>query len=126
MGNMSEGDDMEMSSDNKVSLCVAFWSLCLLHQRLHLKIDSFSKGNNFFNNLPDATTSLSDDHDELDCYLATDMENVKDALMWWHERHATFPHLSHMAWDYLSISGKCAIISVIFADILPLSNNCRR
>jgi hypothetical protein len=84
----------------------------------------FSKGNNFFNNLLDAATSLSDDHDELDHYLATDVENVKDALMWWHERHATFSHLSCMAWDYLSIIGKCAIISVIFADILPLSNNC--
>jgi hypothetical protein len=31
MGNMSEGDNMEESSDDKVSLCVAFWSLCLLH-----------------------------------------------------------------------------------------------
>ncbi len=83
-----------------------------------------SEPSNFFNNLPDTTTSSSDDHDELDCYLATDMENVKDALMWWHERRATFPHLSCMAWDYLSIPGKCAIISIIFADILPLSNNC--
>ena len=53
-----------------------------------------------------------------------DVENVKDALMWWHERRATFPRLSCMARDYLSIPGKCAIISVIFADILPLSNNC--
>jgi len=56
-----------------------------------------SKPSNFFNNLPDAVTSLSDDYDELDCYLATDVENVKDALMWWHERCATFPCLSCMA-----------------------------
>jgi len=66
-----------------------------------------SEPSNFFDNLLDATTSSSDDHDELDCYLATDMENVKDALMWWHERRATFPRLSHIAQDYLSILGKC-------------------
>ncbi len=84
----------------------------------------FSKANNFFDNLLDIVTSSQDDHDELDRYLATDVEDVKDSLMWWYERHATFPCLSHMARDYLSILGKCASISVIFANILPLSNDC--
>jgi hypothetical protein len=84
----------------------------------------FSEANNFFDNLLDVVTSSQDDHNELNCYLATDVEDVKDGLMWWHERHATFPHLSHMAWDYLSIPDKRPSISVIFADILPLSNNC--
>jgi len=41
--------------------------------------------------------------DELQCYLATDVEDVKDRLMWWHERRTLFPRLSHMAHDYLSI-----------------------
>jgi hypothetical protein len=84
----------------------------------------FSKANNFFDNLLDVMTSSQDDHNELNRYLATDVEDVKDGLMWWYERRATFPRLSHMAQDYLSISGKCPSISVIFADILPLSNNC--
>jgi len=56
-----------------------------------------------FDNLMDntPTTSLSDD--ELQCYLAKDVENVKDGLMWWYGKHALFPHLSCMACDYLAI-----------------------
>ena len=84
----------------------------------------FSKANNFFDSLLNIMTSLQDDHDELNCYLTTDVEDMKDGLMWWYERRTTFPHLSCMAHDYLSILGKCPSISVIFADILPLSNNC--
>ena len=44
--------------------------------------------------------------DELECYLATAVEDVKDALKWWFDRRASFPRLSHMARDYLSIPGK--------------------
>jgi hypothetical protein len=36
-----------------------------------------------------APPSSSDD--ELQSYLATDIEDVKDRLMWWHERRALFP-----------------------------------
>ena len=28
---------------------------------------------------------------ELQRYLETDPENVKDAIAWWHEHHATYP-----------------------------------
>jgi hypothetical protein len=84
----------------------------------------FSKANNVFDNLLDVMTSSQDNHNKLDCYLATDVEDVKDGLMWWYERHATFPCLSYMAQNYLSIPGKYASISVIFADILLLSNDC--
>ncbi len=34
-----------------------------------------------------------------------DPENVEDALAWWNEQHAMYPHLSHMALNYLSIPG---------------------
>ena len=44
--------------------------------------------------------------DELQHYLTVDTEDVVDGLMWWHDRHAMFPHLSHMAQDYLSIPGE--------------------
>jgi len=57
----------------------------------------FSKANNFFDNLLNVATSSQDDHDKLDHYLAMDVEDVRDGLMWWYERRATFPHLSHMA-----------------------------
>ena len=44
--------------------------------------------------------------DELQHYLAADVEDVKDGLLWWHERRAIFPQLSCMARDYLSIPGE--------------------
>jgi hypothetical protein len=41
----------------------------------------FSKANNFFNNLLDVITSLQDSYDELNHYLAIDMEDIKDGLL---------------------------------------------
>jgi hAT family C-terminal dimerisation region len=55
--------------------------------------------------LMDDTPTCSSD-DELQHYLATDVEDVKDALMWWHERCTSYPRLSRMARDYLAIPGK--------------------
>jgi len=52
--------------------------------------------------------------DELQCYLAADVEDVKDALMWWHERCRIFLWLSHMACDYLSIPGEYLVFSCLF------------
>jgi hypothetical protein len=83
-----------------------------------------SKPSNFFNKL-DVVSPSADNCDKLNHYLAMDMEDMKDGLMWWYERYATFSCLSHMAQDYLSISDKCAIISVIFdTDILPFIKDC--
>jgi hypothetical protein len=59
-------------------------------------------------------TSLSDD--EIQCYLAADIEDVKDGLIWWHEQHAKFLWLSCMAHDYLSIPGEVLIILVSILD----------
>lgn len=41
--------------------------------------------------------------DELDAYLTLDVEDVSDALGWWHNRCSTYPHLSRMALDYLLV-----------------------
>jgi hAT family C-terminal dimerisation region len=57
-----------------------------------------------FNNLmDDMPASSSGSDDELQHYLATDVEDVKDGLMWWYERCTMYPHLSHMAHNYLAI-----------------------
>jgi len=40
---------------------------------------------------------------ELAQYLSMEPENVKDVLLWWVEMCAVYPHLSQMAWNYLSI-----------------------
>jgi hypothetical protein len=58
-----------------------------------------------FNKMMDIAPKSSSS-DELQCYLAADVEDVKDGLMWWHERHTAFPHLSCMGQDYLSIPGE--------------------
>jgi hypothetical protein len=61
---------------------------------------------NIFDSLPALIAPKPADlHDELDRYLSTDPEQVTDVLMWWHERRASFPCLSRMALDYLTIPG---------------------
>jgi hypothetical protein len=56
-------------------------------------------------------TAGSSSSDKLQYYLATDIEDIKDPLMWWHEQRKTFPHLSHMARNYLAIPGEYLILS---------------
>ena len=51
--------------------------------------------------------------DELARYLSTDPEHTEDVLLWWTERKSTFPRLSRMALDYLSIPGKSSCICPI-------------
>jgi hypothetical protein len=66
----------------------------------------FKLSNNIFDSLPALTPPKPADlHDELDHYFITDPEQVTDVLMWWHECHASFPCLSRMALNYLSIPG---------------------
>jgi hypothetical protein len=43
--------------------------------------------------------------DELTQYLATPVEATKDPLTWWVKKQATYPCLSRMARNYLSIPG---------------------
>jgi len=50
--------------------------------------------------------------DEFQCYLAADIEDVKDRLIWWHEQHAKFLQLSCMAHDYLSIPSEVLVVLV--------------
>ena len=43
--------------------------------------------------------------DELDAYLQKPMERIKDPLQWWVNNKSSYPSLSRMALDYLSIPG---------------------
>ena len=70
-----------------------------------------------FDTFLDDTAGSSDD-DELQRYLATDIEDVKDPLMWWHQRRKTFPRLSRMARDYLTIPGE-SVFSCISKALNP-------
>jgi hypothetical protein len=62
---------------------------------------------NLFDNLPTLVHPTSNElRDELDRYLSTDPEHTPDVLTWWDERQASFPCLSRMALDYLTIPGE--------------------
>lgn len=67
---------------------------------------------NIFDQLP-ALVKLKANHacDELDTYLASDVEDVEDALKWWYEHRSNYPHLTHMALDYLTIPSKVVFLA---------------
>ena len=69
---------------------------------------------NIFNDLPDLAPMSSELDDELDHYLAADIEDTKDPLMWWYKHRGAFSNLSHMACDYLSIPGKSTNFSTCY------------
>ena len=51
-------------------------------------------------------------------FITTGVENVKDALSWWVERQKSFPCLSSMAHDYLSILSVCPLLCLLHLSIL--------
>ena len=78
-----------------------------------------------FDNLIDDTPTSSS-NDELQHYLATDVKDMKDALMWWSKKHTMYPHLSCMACDYLVISSKYPVFLHLseVLNTLSHSHNC--
>ena len=65
------------------------------------------KTKNIFDRLPAICAPKATDlHDKLDRYLSTDPEHTDNVLLWWAERKGSYPCLSRMALDYLSIPGK--------------------
>ncbi|PPQ81810.1 hypothetical protein CVT25_013646 [Psilocybe cyanescens] len=65
--------------------------------------------------------------DELDCYLAAEVKDVKDALMWWYNRCSTFPCLFQMVCDYLSVPATTLNVERTFSQgclMLPHVCNC--
>ena len=53
-----------------------------------------------------APPTLGSQGSELDRYLSTGVKHVTDPIAWWHERHESYPRLSRMALDYLTIPGE--------------------
>lgn len=45
-------------------------------------------------------------HSEAERYLSQPTEYTADPLGWWHERRATYPRLSRMALNFLTIPGE--------------------
>ena len=81
-----------------LTFVAAAWYTNLIHQ---------SEASNMFDDLPAlAPLKLTDLGSELTHYLATEVEHIADPITWWHECFGSYPHLSRMALDYLTISGK--------------------
>ena len=60
-----------------------------------------------FDSLPAlAPPKPADLRSELDHYLSGDVEYVTDPLDWWYKQCRTYPQLSRMALDYLTIPGE--------------------
>jgi len=71
---------------------------------------------NIFDNLPAlAAPKPSDLRGELERYLSADPEYAPDVLAWWHERRSTYPRLSRMAMDYLSIPATSVDVERVFS-----------
>ena len=62
--------------------------------------------------------------DELTQYLTTPTEAAPDPLLWWIEKQAVYPCLSHMTRDNLSIPGMQLIIIFIKKLTFYTSNFC--
>ena len=69
-----------------------------------------------------AAPKLVDLWDELARYLSTDPEQVQDVLLWWTEQKSTFPRLSRMALDYLTIPGESLLTcsAILLTLVQPL------
>ena len=59
--------------------------------------------------------------DELTAFLssAPEMPEGGNVMQWWQRNRSTFPQLSRMAQDFLSIPGKFIICGSISADSIP-------
>ena len=74
---------------------------------------------NIFDRLPSLVKPKANHaHDELDAYLAADVQDISDALKWWHDQHSNYPRLSCMAVDYLSIPGMSHFRSSLYINLL--------
>jgi hypothetical protein len=77
-----------------------------LHRCFFLLNIESQQSQNIFDNLPNLMKpTVAEQRDELDRYLSTDPKLTDDVLAWWDDRKVSFPCLSRMALDYLSIPG---------------------
>jgi len=71
-----------------------------------LQASKSTRSQNIFDSIFNTTPMSPNTLDKLQHYLAVDVKDMKDTLMWWHKRHGSFPGLSCMAHNYLSIPGE--------------------
>jgi hypothetical protein len=110
--NLDVAKDVSKKAVEQPKKVIVYANQLYLTHTDNLQSDS-TKHVNHFDELPSLAPLPSvQASNELQQYLETDPENVKDAIAWWHEHHATYPRLSQMAIDYLTIPGKSSLIHV--------------
>ena len=63
---------------------------------------------------PSSSSNEEEFADKLDRYISSGrIKGVKDPIRWWHENQASYPRLSRMAKDYLTIPGQYSLFSLI-------------
>ena len=67
---------------------------------------SQSQGHDAFTAFGDLSVTTATRISKIDDYLRLPVEKVTDPLKWWSDNHHVYPHLSAMAWDYLSAPRK--------------------
>jgi len=72
-------------------------------------------GNIFDNLLSLAPLKSSGVVDEIGLYLSVETENVMDPIKWWCEKRKTYPRLSRMALDYLTIPATSVDVERLFS-----------
>ena len=91
----------------------------IIYSNLFCLFKSFQSRNNDSND-PESSSSSSDEEefaDELDRYLTSGrIKGVDDPIQWWHENQVSYPHLSRMAKDYLTIPGRYSLIIYLYIN----------
>ena len=102
---------------------MASGEFCFLAGRVHTKLGEIQATDsaatetpkNQFDNLGIGAAPCGSLVDELQDYLASNVENVKESpLTWWYSKRHLYPRLARMAMDYLSIPGACTTILILF------------
>jgi hypothetical protein len=71
---------------------------------------------NIFDNLPALQAPKAVDlDDELDRYLKSDPEQTNNCIQWWIDKRSSFPYLSRMALDYLTIPATSTDVERLFS-----------
>ncbi len=85
---------------------------------------------NHYDNLPSMQKARSEitAADELERYLKSSVVYVEDSISWWRDNQGTYPRLSQMAIDYLSIPGVSDFATLSTSHLpalsIPTSHRC--
>lgn len=90
-------------ADNVDEVCTDPFAFAFVLILIYLNTQDDESGN-IFDRLP-ALAHVKTSGEELENYLNADIEDIADPIAWWHGHRKTYPHLSRMALDYLTIPG---------------------